>query len=242
MQTRSQMRRQAGRVLVQTRPVGALLALPFLVWAEVFSVRRGGLSLVWLAPASLLLVGLARWLSRQRLATLRRAAASALVVIACGSVFALALGPRLLGYETMTVLSTSMEGTLNPGDIILVSRAPVSSVRAGEVISFHIPSGDHHVVTHRVQTVQRLHGQTIIQTKGDANSTADPWRAQLHGGYVWRYRGRLPYAGYPLLFLRGRTVQRVGLYGAPALLVALVLIEIWLPGGTAGLRRRLRHA
>jgi signal peptidase I len=242
METRSRMQRQAGRVLVQTRPVGALLALPFLIWAEVFSVRRGGLSLVLLAPISLLLAGHARWLVRQQPATLRRAAANALVVVGCVSVFALALGPRLLGYETMTVLSTSMEGTFNPGDIILVSRAPVSSVRAGQVLSFHIPTGDHHVVTHRVQTVQQVHGQTLIQTKGDANSVADPWRAALHGGYVWRYRGRLPYAGYPLLFLRGRTVHRVGLYGAPALLVALMLLEIWLPGGTAGLRRRLRHA
>lgn len=233
---------QVGRALVEARPAGALLAVPLVVWAGLICLHRGGVYLVGLAPAAILVAGLVRWLCRQGWTVLRRAAANALVALACASVFTLALGPRLLGYETMTVLSTSMEGTFNPGDIILVSREPISSVRAGQVLSFHVPIGDHHVVTHRVRTVQRLHGETLIQTKGDANPIADPWRAQLHGRYVWRYRGRLPYAGYPLLFLRGRTVQRIGLYGAPALLVPLLLLEIWVPGGTAALRRRLRHA
>jgi len=233
---------QAGRALGEARPAGALLAVPFVLWAGLFCLHRGGVYLVGLAPAAILVAALVRWLCRQGLTVLRRAAANALVAVACMSVFALALGPRLLGYETMTVLSTSMEGTFNPGDIILVSREPISSVRAGQVLSFHVPIGDHHVVTHRVRTVQRVHGETLIQTKGDANSVADPWRAALHGGYVWRYRGRLQYAGYPLLFLRGRTVQRIGLYAAPALLVPLLLFQIWMPGGAAALRRRLGHA
>lgn len=242
MPQQPQTGQQAGRALSEARPAGALLALPLLLWTALICLHRGGLSLIWLAPAALLAAGLVRWLWRQGAAVLRMAAVNALLAAACVSVFALALGPRLLGYQTMTVLSTSMEGTFNPGDIILVSREPVSSVRAGQVISFHIPIGDHHVVTHRVRTVQRVHGVTVIQTKGDANNTADPWRAQLHGSEVWRYRGRLPYAGYPLLFLRGRTVQRIGLYGAPTLLVPLLLLQIWMPGGAEALRRRLRHA
>ena len=235
------MRETAGRALTQARPAGVLLAVPLLLAAQVYCLTRGGGALAGFVACAFLLVVSARWLARQHRAVLVRAAGTAACAAAVVAVFALALGPRLLGYQTMTVLSTSMDGTFNPGDVILVTREPISSVRGGQVLSFHIPTGDHHVVTHRVATAQVVHGKTIIQTKGDANAVADPWKAVLHGSYVWRYRGRLPYAGYPLLWLRGRTVHQLGLYGAPALLVLLMLIELWFPGRLQRLNRRVLH-
>lgn len=170
-------------------------------------------------------------------------AGNVLIVAAVAVFWALALGPRLFGYETMTVLSGSMHPTFNPGDVILVTKQSASSIRAGQIISFHTPTGDHHVVTHRIAKVVSGGKHPVIETKGDGNTAADPWKARLDGTSVWRYRLRVPYAGFPLLKLREPMVRLTCLYGAPALLVLLMLGEIWLPVRfRTGIRRKLRHA
>ena len=232
-----------GRALVQARPVGALLGvLPVAYLGGIF-IARGGWFVVAAVPLALTGVHCLRELARLTLHEATRAAGNALIVIAVVCLWAVALGPRLFGYQTMTVLSTSMEPTFNPGDVIFVTRQPAASVRAGEIISFHVPSGDHHVVTHRIATVVMRGGHPVVQTKGDANTVADPWRARLDGASVWRYQGRVPLVGYPLLYLRQPPVRMATLYGAPALLVLLLLGRIWLPADSlTRIRRRLSHA
>jgi len=232
---------QAGRALTQARPAGAILAVVVCAPLGGCLVGWGGCALIALLPCTTLGVLALRYLCSLPARAWLRAIGNAVIAVAVLTFWAAAVGPRLAGYETMTVLSTSMEPTYNPGDIILVTREPVADLRAGQIISFHVPTGDHHVVTHRVVTVQVEHGKTIVQTKGDDNTIADPWRAQLHGTSVWRYRMRFPYLGYPLLRLREPPVKIACLYGAPALLVLLLLGQIWLPKRLTT-QRRLRHA
>jgi signal peptidase I len=235
---------QAGRALTQARPATALLLAPLFV--GVAGLLHGGshlLLLLALVPASVLGALSAQELARLDRHGLARAAGGALVVVAVVCFWAVALGPRLLGYETMTVLSGSMQPTFNPGDVVLVTMQPTASVRAGQIISFHIPTGDHHVVTHRVADVVSGGKHPVIQSKGDGNTTVDPWKARLLGPSVWRYRMRVRYAGYPLLELRRPMVKDACLYGAPTLFVLLMLGEIWLPVRfRAGMRRKLRRA
>jgi hypothetical protein len=95
-----------------------------------------------------------------------------------------------------------MRPTFSPGDMIVVSPEPMRSLRVGDVITFITPTAGHPVETHRVVNILRAGAEPIVQTRGDTNNTIDPWRAQLHGSTVWRYRFRLPAFAYPLLALR----------------------------------------
>ena len=79
--------------------------------------------------------------------------------------------------------------------------------------------------------------EPIVITKGDANTSADPWRAQLHGT-LWRYRFRVPARGEPILVLRNPWVRRASIYVLPALLALLALARLWIPP----VRRRPSHA
>jgi signal peptidase len=148
---------------------------------------------------------------------------------------ALAVFPRFGLYRPVTVLSGSMRPTFSPGDMVLVAPEPISSVRVGQVISYRVPVGAHQVETHRV--IRILHGGThpVIQTQGDANNWPDPWTARLEGKTAWRLVGVIPHLGYAVNWLRGPAVRMAAVIVAPALLVLLMLLDIW--GGDKEERR-----
>ena len=142
----------------------------------------------------------------------------------------LAVGPHVLGYRTMTMLTGSMAPEINPGDVTIVTPIKVSEVTEGMVITYHRPIDDHSLVTHRVISVQKAADGTVtIQTKGDANPAADPWTATLNGDTAYQVRGVVPVLGHVIEALRAPIVAQALLYGAPTLLVGWLLLTIWRP-------------
>jgi signal peptidase I len=142
----------------------------------------------------------------------------------------LAVGPHLLGYRTMTMLTPSMSPEIDPGDVTIVTPIAMSEVTEGMVITYHKPIEDHSLVTHRVVSVETgPDGAVQVQTKGDANSAIDPWVATLQGDTAYELRAVIPELGHVIQALRAPVVAQVLLYGAPALLVGWLLLTIWRP-------------
>jgi signal peptidase I len=147
------------------------------------------------------------------------------------ALFALvAVGPHVLHYRTLTMLTGSMTGTIDVGDVAVVTPLPVSEVHTGMIISYHIPVDDHRLVSHRVIGVEHAADGTVtVQTKGDANEAADPWKATLKGGTAWQVRAVVPHVGTMIQWLRAPIVSQALVYGAPALLAGWLLLSIWRP-------------
>ena len=108
-------------------------------------VRPGAAKL--LPPGSDLLLAARRWAGRTR-----RIAARALpwvvrgiVAVAVVSFAGLAVGPHVLGYRTMTMLTASMAPVIDPGDVTIVTPLAVSDVTEGMVITYHIPIGERQL-------------------------------------------------------------------------------------------------
>ena len=142
----------------------------------------------------------------------------------------LAVGPHMLGYRTMTMLTASMAPEIDPGDVTIVTPIAISEVTEGMVITYHRPIEDHSLVTHRVISVQTAPDGTVsVRTKGDANEAADPWTATLEGDTAYQVRAVIPELGHLIQALRAPVVTQVLLYGAPALLVGWLLLTIWRP-------------
>jgi signal peptidase len=142
----------------------------------------------------------------------------------------LAVGPHVLGYRTMTMLTASMAPEINPGDVTIVTPVAVSEVTEGMVITYHRPIEDHSLITHRVISMQTAPDGTVsVQTKGDANQAADPWTATLEGDTAYQVRAVIPELGHLIQALRAPVVTQALLYGAPALLVGWLLLTIWRP-------------
>ena len=142
----------------------------------------------------------------------------------------LAVGPHVLGYRTMTMLTGSMAPEIEPGDVTVVTPIDVTDVTEGMVITYHQPIADHALVTHRVVSVDKsLDGTVTIQTKGDANEANDPWTATLAGDTAYQVQAVIPELGHLIQALRTPVLTQVLTYGAPTLLVGWLLLTIWRP-------------
>ncbi len=198
---------------------------------SLLQVVRPGAALL-LPPGSDLLLAARLWAGDTR-----RFAARALPWVVRGIVgvavvaFAgLAIGPHVLGYRTMTMLTASMSPQIDPGDVTVVTPLAVTEVTEGMVIAYHIPIGDHQLVTHRVVSVEHdTDGSVTVQTKGDANEAVDPWTATLEGDTAYQVRAVVPEIGHVIHALRTPAVSTTLVYGAPALVAGWLILSIWRP-------------
>ena len=148
----------------------------------------------------------------------------------------LAIGPRILGYQTSTMLTGSMAPLINPGDVVVTVPTPTTDVKVGDIITYHIPVEDQRVETHRITEITTTaDGGIAVQTKGDANNGLDPWIATLQGNTVDKHVATIPYVGNAIRALREPIVMNTLMYGAPAILVIGMLASIWTknPDNTA---------
>jgi signal peptidase I len=143
----------------------------------------------------------------------------AATVLAAAAVLLAAVvgGPLTGGWRVAPVRSGSMAPAIPAGALVLSRPEPAQNVRPGWVITFHRP-GDRAVVTHRVARVLAGGRRPVVETRGDANATVDPWRVRLVGGRVWRAWVVVPALGRVLLVLRTRPLRLATTAGVPLLL------------------------
>lgn len=149
---------------------------------------------------------------------------------------ALIVVPRVNDAKPLTVLSGSMTGTYDIGDVVIVRPVDPETLSAGEVITFQPVSDDPRLTTHRIQSV--TYGSDGIQfiTKGDANGAADPEpiTAEQVQGEVWY---SVPKVGYVSVWLAGDTMRHLKYL----LALGLILFGGWtLATGIAERRRERR--
>lgn len=80
------------------------------------------------------------------------------------------------GCSLFRVVTGSMEPEIPVGSVLLTRKVPIEQIRPGDVVAYHFtqPSGVSVVVTHRVISVlKNANGMPVLETKGDANSSAD---------------------------------------------------------------------
>jgi signal peptidase I len=144
---------------------------------------------------------------------------------------ALVTVPRVVGVTPFTVLTGSMEPALDPGDVVLSAKRSPLDVRPGDVVTFHDPSRDGELVTHRVESMRRDGAMVSFVTKGDANDVSERWSVPADGA-IGRAALRVPEVGHVLQWA-GTREGKIGLIAVPAFL--LVLLELV---GLAGAWRR----
>ncbi len=118
-----------------------------------------------------------------------------LLLIALVIPFAIYAVPGLVGAEySFIVLTGSMLPDIAPGDVVIVAEQNPETVDVGDVITY-VRGTVETPVTHRVIGIQQTDAGPSFETKGDANSDADPSlvpAANLIGVVILT----IPYIGY----------------------------------------------
>ena len=102
--------------------------------------------------------------------------------------------PSVGGVFPMIVLTDSMSGTFESGDLIVCKSADPADIQVGDIICFYDPMGNGATtVTHRVTALTTDgDGNLSFVTKGDANNTEDVASVpadKLAGRYLFRLAG-----------------------------------------------------
>lgn len=167
--------------------------------------------------------------------------AGAVATLLCLVLAAILLIPAALGYHRYVIVSGSMTGTYDRGSIVFDKEAPVADLKVGDTITYEPPPGasPEKLITHRiVWSGQSAEGSRTFRTKGDANTTADPWTFTLDKPEQARVAFSVPYIGYLLAALSIPTVRMLAI-GVPAVLVALLILAgIWRDAGGEARRRQ----
>lgn len=87
---------------------------------------------------------------------------------------AVVIGPRLLGWEGVLVLTGSMEPTVEAGGVAFVDRVEPKDIRVGDIMTFTRANSSQQL-THRVTAVVPTTDGPTFRTKGDANDIPDVW-------------------------------------------------------------------
>ncbi len=127
--------------------------------------------------------------------------------------------PTVGGIFPMIVLTDSMSGTFESGDLIICHTAAPEDIQVGDVICFYDPMGNGTTtVTHRVTDITTdADGQPAFTTQGDANNAADTALVPANN-LVGVYKTRLPGVGNAALFMQ-TTPGLVVCVGIPILLL-----------------------
>jgi signal peptidase I len=156
------------------------------------------------------------------------AVASLTLVVAVVGFAALAIGPHLLGYRTAVMLTGSMTGTIDPGDLVVSVPTPTDEVEVGDILTFRAPVADQHVETHRVIAVKhRTDGSVVVRTQGDANPGPDPWHATITDGTVWKTEQVVPGVGDVIRAMRSPVIRHGVSWVALGAALLLGLSLIW---------------
>ena len=160
-----------------------------------------------------------------------RAVGSAFVILIIAVVAGLLVVPRLMGGDSLTVLTGSMEPTFSPGDVVVVKGVKADEVCAdvsvGKIVTFFPEPNDPTLITHRVvgKTIGTFDDGTSCRllTQGDANSAVDApvSPAQVRGVFMYG----IPKLGWARQWVAQQPMVLVGVGAA-------VLIAWMLWGGT----------
>ena len=123
------------------------------------------------------------------------AVTAAVLVLMTGAVM---LTSNQFRYGSLVIATESMTGELNKGDIALFEAYDDQTLQEGQVIVY---ANGKSMIVHRIVDIEIINGLARYYTRGDANEDND-MGYRTEGDIVGVVSHKLPYFGYPTLWLR----------------------------------------
>lgn len=95
----------------------------------------------------------------------------------------------VMGYRVFTIITGSMEPTIEVGDVILVADISAEDLKVDDIITYKSTASDSEgmLITHRIIDINEEDG--MITTKGDANDVEDQpiTSEQVYGKMTYKF-------------------------------------------------------
>lgn len=173
-------------------------------------------------------------MARASTGTLRRVAGAGVTFLLWAAIglgaglLAIVTLPSVFGYQSMTVVSGSMEPTLGVGSVVIDEVIAPLEAHPGDIVTFKDPLRPRQL-THRLQKV-RVDGDTVyMATLGDANDVPERWTVPVDGR-IGRVVAHLPKLGYARAALSAPWARLAALAAVLAF-GALMIVDLWRPKG-----------
>lgn len=138
-----------------------------------------------------------------------------IIIIVMAIFAAVLLIPRILGYQSLAVLSGSMSPEIPVGSIVFTEEIPFEEFKVGDIVTYSI--SEKTMVTHRITKIDKQ--EKILITRGDANDSEDAEPVEFT-----RVKGKadfhVPFLGYLSIYLR----TPIGIAAICGLLFVLILL------------------
>lgn len=107
------------------------------------------------------------------------------------------------GYKPYVVLSDSMKGVFEVGDLIIIHKVDNASLKEGDIIAFTSidPNNYGEIVTHKIRSITEYEGETAYITYG-VNTGVDDVYPALESHVKGVYSTKVSRLGYFLQFLK----------------------------------------
>ena len=138
-----------------------------------------------------------------------------IMVVALALTAAALVVPPLLGYQSMAVLSGSMEPKIGVGAIVYAKEVDVAELETDDIITYRLTGNT--MVTHRIVEIDSE--QKCFITKGDANDVVDT-SPVTYEQVVGRVDFHLPLLGYVSMYIK----TPLGIAAACGILFIAVLL------------------
>ena len=138
------------------------------------------------------------------------------ILIICLAILAgILIGPRLFGFQSLAVLSGSMEPEIGVGAIVFAKESDLNDIVIGDVITYRITGST--MVTHRVADIDQSNQQ--FYTKGDANDVMDVQPVPFDN-IVGKVAFSVPYIGYMSIYAK----TPLGIVAICTILIILIIL------------------
>ena len=146
---------------------------------------------------------------------------STVIVVIFVLIAVLLMGLRIVGLRPFSVLTGSMEGVYDVGDLIYVKSVTLDELAVGDDITFMV-NEDKLLATHRIIAIDSEHG--YVKTQGIANDTPD---APVHyKNIVGKVVFSLPLLGYVSDWVMGSPGKYIAISLGVVFVAALFLPDI----------------
>ena len=128
--------------------------------------------------------------------------------------------PAATGHRTLTVLTGSMEPTVDTGSVVIDEVIRPTEAHVGDIVTFSDPANRDRLITHRLRAARVVGDTARMVTKGDANDTVERWNVPVDGE-IGRVVLSVPKLGHVQELLGSRR-------GYLLLMVAILVLGLWV--------------